>query len=164
MQTRRERITELLESTAFPMTAEEICERLDIKSRSIVYEDIDHVSKSVKRREKELLIRPASCGKCQFAFKPRKTSKAPSKCPKCRSQWILAPAFLIRQRKQTYSSLCTFLTPAPSCLISVTRETTKSERPYSASSTQPCRITFIPILGRNLHRSMTFAESRTPYV
>ncbi len=99
MQTRRERITELLESTAFPMTAEEICERLDIKSRSIVYEDIDHVSKSVKRREKELLIRPASCGKCQFAFKPRKTSKAPSKCPKCRSQWILAPAFLIRQRK-----------------------------------------------------------------
>lgn len=99
MQTRRERITELLEGTEYPVTAEEICERLDIKKRSIVYEDIDHISKSVKRRGKELLIRPASCGKCQFVFKPRKTSKAPSKCPKCKSQWILAPAFLIRDTK-----------------------------------------------------------------
>ncbi len=99
MQTRRERITELLMGTEYPVTAEEICERLDIKTRSIVYEDIDHISKSVKRQEKELLIRPASCGKCQYAFKPRKTSKAPGKCPKCRSQWILAPAFLIRRKK-----------------------------------------------------------------
>ncbi|MHA1948532.1 MAG: transcriptional regulator [Candidatus Thorarchaeota archaeon] len=99
MQTRRERITELLEDTEFPLTAEEICEMLDIKNRSIVYEDIDHISKSVKRKERELLIRPASCGKCQFTFKPRKTSKAPSKCPKCKSQWILAPAFIIQQRR-----------------------------------------------------------------
>jgi predicted Zn-ribbon and HTH transcriptional regulator len=99
MQTRRERITELLENVEFPVTAEEICQELDIKSRSIVYEDIDHISKSVKRRGQELVIRPASCGKCQFTFKSRKTSKAPSKCPKCRSQWILAPAFLVRSRK-----------------------------------------------------------------
>ncbi|MHA2025334.1 MAG: transcriptional regulator [Candidatus Thorarchaeota archaeon] len=99
MQTRRERIAELLENTEFPVSAEEICEQLDIKSRSIVYEDIDHISKSVKRKDKELLIRPASCGKCQFTFKARKTSKAPSKCPKCRSQWILAPSFLIRKRR-----------------------------------------------------------------
>ncbi|MFW9770021.1 MAG: HTH domain-containing protein [Candidatus Thorarchaeota archaeon] len=99
MQTRRERITELLEKAEFPLTAEDICDQLDIKSRSIVYEDIDHISKSVKRRKQELLVRPASCAKCQFIFKTRKTSKAPSKCPKCRSQWILAPAFLIRSSK-----------------------------------------------------------------
>jgi len=99
MQTRRERITELLENTQFPVTAEEICQHLDIKSRSIVYEDIDHISKSVKRRNQELVIRPASCGKCQFTFKARKTSKAPSKCPKCRSEWILAPAFLIKTKR-----------------------------------------------------------------
>ena len=82
------------------MTAEEICEILDIKKRSIVYEDVDHISKSVKRENKELLIRPASCGKCQFVFNVGKTAKAPSKCPKCRSQWILAPAFIIRYRKR----------------------------------------------------------------
>ena len=99
MPTRRETIAELLETTEHPLTAEEICERLDIKKRSIVYEDIDHISKSVKRENKELLIRPAICGKCQFTFKVGKSAKAPSKCPKCRSQWILAPAFIIKPRK-----------------------------------------------------------------
>ncbi|MFX1483988.1 MAG: transcriptional regulator [Promethearchaeota archaeon] len=95
MQTRRERIAELLETVEFPITAEEICTLLDIQSRAIVYEDIDHISKSLKRKDKRLLIRPASCGKCQFIFRNRKTAKAPSKCPKCRSEWILAPAFII---------------------------------------------------------------------
>jgi len=99
MPTRRETIAELLERTEYPLTAEEICEKLDIKKRSIVYEDINHISKSVKSENKELLIRPASCGKCQFVFKGRKTAKAPSKCPKCRSEWILSPAFLIRYKK-----------------------------------------------------------------
>ena len=99
MPTRRETIAELLERTEHPLTAEEICERLDIKKRSIVYEDLDHIAKSVRRENKELLIRPASCGKCQFVFKVRKTAKAPGRCPKCRSEWILSPAFLIRYRK-----------------------------------------------------------------
>jgi len=99
MPTRRETIAELLERTEHPLTAEEICEELDIKKRSIVYEDIDHIAKSVKRENKELLIRPAICGKCQFTFKVGKTAKAPSKCPKCKSQWILSPAFVIRYRK-----------------------------------------------------------------
>jgi predicted Zn-ribbon and HTH transcriptional regulator len=99
MPTRREIIAELLESTEYPLSVEEICERLDIKKRSIVYEDLDHISKSVKQRNKELLIRPAVCGKCQFTFKVGKTSKAPSKCPKCRSQWILSPTFIIRAKK-----------------------------------------------------------------
>jgi predicted Zn-ribbon and HTH transcriptional regulator len=98
MPTKREAIAELLERAAYPMTADEICLQLDIKKRSIVYEDIDHISRSVKRENKELLIRPASCGKCQFVFRVGKTSKAPTKCPKCRSQWILAPAFVIRHR------------------------------------------------------------------
>ena len=100
MPTRREMIAELLERTEYPLTAEEICEQLDIKKRSIVYEDIDHISKSVKRENKELLIRPATCGKCQFVFKVGKSVKEPSKCPKCKSQWILSPAFIIRYRKR----------------------------------------------------------------
>ena len=99
MPTRRETIAELLERSEHPVTVEEICEELDIKKRSIVYEDIDHIAKSVKRENKELLIRPAICGKCQFVFKVKKTAKAPSKCPKCRSEWILSPGFVIRYRK-----------------------------------------------------------------
>ncbi len=100
MQTRRERIVELLESVDYPLTAEDICQELDIKQRSVVYEDIDHISKSLKNVGKSLLVRPARCGKCDYVFKTKSSSKRPSKCPKCKSQWIISPAFLIRSRKR----------------------------------------------------------------
>ncbi len=99
MPTRRERIAELLERTEYPLTAEDICRELDIKDRSIVYEDIDHISKSVKHEQKELLVQPARCGNCDFVFKVKGSAKRPSKCPKCRGQWIISPGYLIRDRK-----------------------------------------------------------------
>ena len=99
MFTRREEITKYLEEAEYPLTAQDLCERLGIKKRSIIYEDIDHIAKSVKREGKEVIVRPASCGKCNFVFKKIQTAKAPTKCPKCRSEWILAPAFLIRRKK-----------------------------------------------------------------
>jgi predicted Zn-ribbon and HTH transcriptional regulator len=99
MQTRRERIAELLEQTDVPLTAQDICSILDIKSRSTVYEDIEHISISVKNKGKQLLIRPASCGKCGYVFAKRKVAKRPSKCPKCRSEWILLPGYFIREKE-----------------------------------------------------------------
>ncbi|MFW9846362.1 MAG: transcriptional regulator [Candidatus Thorarchaeota archaeon] len=98
MPTRREAIAQLLEETDEPLTAQDICSILDIKSRAIVYEDIEHISASVKNKGKRLLIRPASCGKCGFVFSSRKSAKRPSKCPKCRSEWILLPGYLIRDK------------------------------------------------------------------
>ncbi|MFW9918528.1 MAG: transcriptional regulator [Candidatus Thorarchaeota archaeon] len=100
MQTRRERITELLEDTEYPLTAEDICQALDIKQRSIVYEDIEHIAKSIKHQRKELLIKPARCGSCEYVFKPQGSAKRPSKCPKCKSQWIISPSFIIRESKK----------------------------------------------------------------
>ncbi|MFX1262665.1 MAG: transcriptional regulator [Promethearchaeota archaeon] len=97
MPTRRERISELLEQTDIPLTAQDICNVLDIRNRATVYEDIEHIAISVKNKGKELLIRPASCGKCGYTFAKRKSAKRPSKCPKCRSEWILQPAYVIRE-------------------------------------------------------------------
>ncbi|MFX0108779.1 MAG: transcriptional regulator [Candidatus Hodarchaeota archaeon] len=101
MPTRRQTIAELLENSDDPLTAQDICALLDLKSRSVVYEDIEHLSKSVRNQGKRLLIRPASCGKCNYVFKTRKYAKRPSKCPKCRSQWILEPGFLILSQKHS---------------------------------------------------------------
>ncbi|MHA2141840.1 MAG: transcriptional regulator [Candidatus Thorarchaeota archaeon] len=98
MKTRRERIAELLMETEIPLTAQDICNALDIKSRSIVYEDVEHISISVKNKGLQLLIRPASCGKCGYIFTKRKSAKRPSKCPKCRSEWILQPGYIIREK------------------------------------------------------------------
>ncbi|NHJ12862.1 MAG: HTH domain-containing protein [Candidatus Thorarchaeota archaeon] len=99
MQTRRERIKALLEEAAQPLTAQDLCNILGLQSRSIIYEDIEHIAQSVKSEGKELLVKPASCGKCNYIFSDRKTAKRPSKCPKCRSEWILSPAYIIRERK-----------------------------------------------------------------
>jgi predicted Zn-ribbon and HTH transcriptional regulator len=99
MTTRRKSIAELLEKSEHPMTAQDICVILDVESRSIVYEDIGHIAKSVRNSGKELLIRPASCGKCGYVFSTRRVASRPSKCPKCRSQWILLPGYLIRSKR-----------------------------------------------------------------
>ncbi|MHA1588422.1 MAG: transcriptional regulator [Candidatus Thorarchaeota archaeon] len=99
MTTRRKSIAELLEKSEHPMTAQDICSILDIESRSIVYEDIEHIAKSVRSSGKQLLIRPASCGKCGYVFSSRKVASRPSKCPKCRSQWILLPGYIIRSKR-----------------------------------------------------------------
>jgi predicted Zn-ribbon and HTH transcriptional regulator len=98
MPTRRENIMELLEQSENPLTAQDICDILDVRKRGIIYEDLEHIAKSVKRRKKQLLIRPASCGSCNFIFKTRSVKK-PSKCPKCKSEWIIPPAYLIRFKK-----------------------------------------------------------------
>ncbi|TFG34250.1 transcriptional regulator [Candidatus Thorarchaeota archaeon] len=99
MLTRREEITRYLEAAEYPITAQDLCERLGLKKRSIIYEDIDHIARSVKHEGKEVIVRPASCGKCHFVFSKIHSAKAPTKCPKCKSEWILAPAFLIRKKK-----------------------------------------------------------------
>ena len=99
MPTRREEIAQILEDAEYPLTAQDICDILDIKKRSIVYEDIDHIALSVKNQGKQVIVSPARCGKCQYIFKKMKSAKAPSKCPKCRSEWILPPAYLIRDKK-----------------------------------------------------------------
>jgi predicted Zn-ribbon and HTH transcriptional regulator len=99
MLTKREEIARLLESTEQPMTAQEICDILDLKKRSIVYEDINHIARSVRNQGKEVIVKPASCGKCHYVFKVKDSAKAPNRCPKCKSEWILAPSFLIRKKK-----------------------------------------------------------------
>jgi predicted Zn-ribbon and HTH transcriptional regulator len=98
MPTRRERIMDILEQADEPLTAEDLCQILDVRSRSIIYEDLDHVARSVRGKGLQLLVKPASCGKCLYVFSMRKSSKPPTRCPKCKSEWILAPSFIIRPK------------------------------------------------------------------
>jgi predicted Zn-ribbon and HTH transcriptional regulator len=99
MPTRREEIAQHLEDAEYPLTAQDLCDILDLKKRAIIYEDIDHIARSVKNQGKQVMVSPARCGKCQYIFKKMKSSKAPTKCPNCRSEWIIAPGYLIRDKK-----------------------------------------------------------------
>ncbi len=98
----RRRIMKLLEETDTPLTVNEIVAILDLNLTSTeVYGHLRHIARTVRRSSggrKALLMKPPVCRSCGYVFsdmtgKPRK----PSKCPKCHSEWIEPPAFIIRE-------------------------------------------------------------------
>ncbi|NWF95276.1 MAG: transcriptional regulator [Candidatus Thorarchaeota archaeon] len=99
MATRREQILEMLERTSVPLTVQDICNALDLDDPRVVSEDLGHIAKSIRSQGRELVARPAQCNKCGFVFSDRATVKKPSRCPKCKSEWIQPPGYLIRVRR-----------------------------------------------------------------
>ena len=93
--TRRNDIEMLLsenEMTLIQIASHFRCETFEI------LEHLPHIAKSIKP-ERELVMLPAQCRKCEFIFKERQDKnifKKPSKCPKCNSERILAPVYKIR--------------------------------------------------------------------
>ncbi|NJE06436.1 transcriptional regulator [Thermococcus sp. M36] len=97
MMTRRARIIKLLEERDY--SPSEIASALDLRgkgSRRLVIEELRVVQKILKREGRVLLIKPAECRSCGFVFKPE--IKIPSRCPRCRSEWIEEPRFKIGTR------------------------------------------------------------------
>ena len=90
--TRREQIIEIL--TKEEKSAQELANEFKVEMFEIL-EDLKHVKYSIK--PKKLLMRPAQCKKCGFVFEERSRVKKPSKCPKCKSEWIMAPLFSIEK-------------------------------------------------------------------
>ncbi len=98
----RRRIMKLLEETDTPLTVNEIVAILDLNlTPTEVYGHLRHIARTVRRSSggrKALLMKPPVCRSCGYVFsdmtgRPRK----PSKCPKCHSEWIEPPAFIIRE-------------------------------------------------------------------
>ncbi len=94
-ETIRERMIRLLSETNTPLSAKEIAFELGMDNEKLVYEELKHVAKSIRRSGKRLYVQPAYCKKCGFVFKDN-LFKKPSKCPRCRSQWIEPPRYIIR--------------------------------------------------------------------
>lgn len=95
----RQRMIKLLESVEEPITAEDIARNLDIDVDD-VYIHLAHLAKTVRRLssgKKALLMVPPKCRKCGYVFKDLDKPKKPSKCPRCKSEWIEHPRFAIRE-------------------------------------------------------------------
>lgn len=95
--TTREKIVILLKYADSPLTAKEIKERLGIESEKLVYEHLLHIAKSLKRKDMKLIVYLPKCRRCGYTFNLEKPKK-PSKCPRCKSEDIEPPKFLIRGR------------------------------------------------------------------
>ncbi|TDA26334.1 MAG: transcriptional regulator [Archaeoglobi archaeon] len=77
-----------------PMTAKEICDALQIdpSQEKEVFEAIKRSAKILKRKGKQLLMIPPKCRKCGFQFE----TMNPSRCPKCKSEWIEPARFFVQ--------------------------------------------------------------------
>ena len=79
-----------------PMTVSQIA-RLEDESPSRVADDLQHLFRSLKHTEYKPVVESARCRDCGFEFSRDKLTK-PSKCPECRSTWVLEPKIGIQQR------------------------------------------------------------------
>ncbi|MEM1509447.1 MAG: hypothetical protein QW291_07295 [Thermofilaceae archaeon] len=97
---RREQIIELLSLTAKPLDVKQIASALGIKPSEIkiIYEDLAHIARSLRGTSSILLMEPPSCLSCGYTFKDLNKPKRPSKCPKCKSERISNPRFIIRDK------------------------------------------------------------------
>jgi len=72
-----------------PMSLTQIAREVD-ESPGQIADDLNHLLRSLKHTEYKAAIEPAHCRACGFKFSEDKLNK-PSKCPKCRSTWVLEP-------------------------------------------------------------------------
>lgn len=100
--TTREKIIEVLRRSARPLTAEEIAEELGINVMvKELYEHVVHVARSLRAKSggREMLVmEPPYCKKCGYVFKDLNRPRKPSRCPRCKSEWIASPRFTIVRR------------------------------------------------------------------
>ncbi len=54
---------------------------------------LEHLERSVRRGEEQLVIEPAKCMSCEFEFSDRKRFTRPGKCPQCKGTRIALPRF-----------------------------------------------------------------------
>lgn len=83
MTTQRKQIIKMLEEQ--PISAYALANYFRVEAAEI-FEDLEHIKLSIKPRQIKTI--PAACKTCGFVFKERVKLKAPSKCPKCKSEYI----------------------------------------------------------------------------
>ena len=82
---------ELLRGAA---TARELSERVSIREKDVA-EHLEHLEKSLRARGERLVVEPATCIACGYAFARRSRLTRPGSCPECGSTRIDPPAFRI---------------------------------------------------------------------
>jgi predicted Zn-ribbon and HTH transcriptional regulator len=78
------------------LSAKEISASVRIPEKE-VYGHLDHIHKTMTRRDRHLVVTPAQCLKCGFVFKKRERLTKPGRCPVCHGELIEEPLFSIRE-------------------------------------------------------------------
>ena len=94
--TRRQQIIALLRGR--PWEAGELSRALGMSQRQ-VESHLTHVRQSLKAHGEQLVIEPAQCRDCGFAFAERTRTTKPSRCPQCKSEHLAPPLFTIHGQR-----------------------------------------------------------------
>jgi hypothetical protein len=89
-KTIRQSIVELLRQEA--LSTLELSVKLGIKEKELAYH-LEHIRSSIK--PKKFLIKPSYCKNCGFRFAKRDRLTPPSRCPRCKGEYIENPRFSI---------------------------------------------------------------------
>jgi predicted Zn-ribbon and HTH transcriptional regulator len=96
-ETVRERLIKVLLASSEPLTIYQLqaLVETDLKPNEL-YDELEHVRKTLKRRGYRLDVVPATCKKCGYQFTDRERLKKPSRCPRCKSERIDQPRFYVK--------------------------------------------------------------------
>jgi predicted Zn-ribbon and HTH transcriptional regulator len=73
-------------------TARDLSSEIGVRERDVA-EHLEHLERSAPHRGERLVVTPASCVACGYAFRDRNRLTRPGACPACRSTRIDPPAF-----------------------------------------------------------------------
>lgn len=77
-------------------TARDLSAEVSVREREVIAH-LEHLARSLPREGAALVVEPARCLACGFAFRKRDRLAAPGRCPKCRSERIEPPRFHVER-------------------------------------------------------------------
>ncbi len=78
------------------MSTRQLAGHLSLPERQIE-EHLDHVVKTLSHdRTRRFFLERPECGACGYRFPGRTKLTCPSRCPRCRSEAVLPPRFMIK--------------------------------------------------------------------
>ncbi len=91
-ETIRQKIISLLESNT--LSAKDISVEIGISEKE-AYEHLEHIQRTINKRNQTFVVTPAECKKCGFVFRKRERLKKPGRCPVCKNESVREPLFSI---------------------------------------------------------------------
>lgn len=93
-ETIRQEIISVIDGQIF--SAKEISGRVGASEKE-VYEHLEHIQRTINKKNLQFIITPSECMKCGFVFRKRDRLKKPGKCPICHAEKIQEPLFSIER-------------------------------------------------------------------
>lgn len=91
-RSRRQQIMDLLHQEE--LTTLEISQAVGVAEREVPFH-LEHVSRSLAKQGKKLVIEPYACLGCGYIFRDRKRLQRPGRCPRCKASHIKMATFTI---------------------------------------------------------------------